>query len=120
MADDHEEPTDMEKSVYRKDDSTRLPTLAPETMAIGPERPREPLEEEDGSDRSRVADATIRGRNGQKPSEPIPENSTLGPLCPHEIEEMDDGIEEFWHDASKQGCEMACEEVEKGTRKRPD
>ena len=83
----------MDKRVNRKDDSMRLPTLAPETMAVGPERPRESQEEESGGVRPRIADAKIRGRNEQVPSEPIPENSTLRPLRPHEIEEMDDGIE---------------------------
>ena len=94
MADDHEEPTDMEKSVYRKDDSTRLPTLSPETITVGPECPRESLEEEGGGERPRIAEAMIRGRNEQKPSGPTPENSTFGPLRPHETEEMDDGPEE--------------------------
>ena len=43
-----EEPAAMNKSVNRKDDSKHLPTLAPGTMAVRPERPREPLEEEGG------------------------------------------------------------------------
>ena len=116
MADDHEEPTDMEKSVYRKDDSMRLPTLAPKTMAVGSKRPRESLEEEGCGERPRIADATIHGRNGQKPSDPIPENSAFGPLRPCETEEMEDDIEESWHDANEEGCEMACEMVEEGTR----
>ena len=93
-ATDHEEPVAMDKSVKRKEDSTRLPTLAPETMAVGPERPRESQEEEGSGVRSRIADATICGRNGQVRSEPIPENSALGPLRPHETKEMDDGTEE--------------------------
>ena len=87
----------MDKGVNRKDDSTRLLTLAPETMTVGPECPRESQEEEG-------ADATIRGRNGQEPSKPIPENSAFGPLRTHETEEKDDGTEE----------------VEGQTRKRPD
>ena len=33
---------------------------------------------------------------------------------------MDDNTEESWHGANEEGCEMACEEVEEGTRKRPD
>ena len=110
----------MDKRVNRKDDSMRLPTLAPETMAVGPERPRESQEEESGGVRPRIADAMIRGGNGQNPSQPIPENSASGPVRPHETEEKDDGIEESWHDASEDGCEMACEKVEEGTRKRPD
>ena len=35
-----EEPLAMDKSVKKKDDSTRFPTLAPETMAVRPERLR--------------------------------------------------------------------------------
>ena len=105
----------MDKSVKKKDDSTGFPTLAPKTMDVGPERPRESLEEEGGGERPRISDATIRRRNGQKPSNPIPEK-----LRPHETEEMEDGIEESWHDASEEGCEVACEEVKEGIRKRPN
>ena len=43
-----EEPLAMDKSAKRKDDSTSLPTLAPEMMAIGSRYPRESLEEEGG------------------------------------------------------------------------
>ena len=82
----------MDKSVKWKDDSTRLPTLTPETMVVGPEHPHESLEEGGGM-RPRITQMMIRERNGEEPSEPIPENSTLRPLRPHEIEEMDDGIE---------------------------
>ena len=85
-------------------------------MAVMPERPCESLEEEGGGVRQRIVDAMIHGRNEQEPSEPIPENSAFGPLHPRETEEMDDGIEESWHDASEEGCEMACEMVEEGTR----
>ena len=35
-------------------------------------------------------------------------------------EEMEDGSEESWHDGSKEGCDMACETVDEGTRERPD
>ena len=119
-ATDREEPVAMDKSVNRKGDSTRLPTLAPETMAVGPERPRESIEEEGGSERARIANAMIRGRNRQKPSEPIPEKSAFRPVRPCETEEKDDNFKESLHDASGDGCEMACEEVEEGTRKRPD
>ena len=52
--------------------------------------------------------------------EPIPENLAVGPLRPHKTEEMDDGVEESWHVANKERCEVSCEEVEEGTRKRPD
>ena len=44
----HEEPVAMDKGTNQKDNSTRLPALAPETMAAGPERPREFQEEEGG------------------------------------------------------------------------
>ena len=40
MATDHEQPGALDKSVNRKEDSTHLPTLAPETMAVRPERLR--------------------------------------------------------------------------------
>ena len=119
-ATDREESVAMDKSVNRKDDCTHLPTIDPETMTVGAECPSESLEEEGGSERPRIADVTIRGRNGQEPSEPIPENTTIGPLRPHKTEQMDDNIEESWHDTSKEGCEMAYEEVEEGARKRPD
>ena len=49
-------------------------------------------------------------------SDPIPKNSAFGPLCPRETVEMDDGIEESWHDASEEGYEMACDMVEEGSR----
>ena len=104
----------MDKGANRKDDFMHLPTLSPEMMAIGPECPRESLEEEGGGERPRIADVTIRGRNGQKPWEPIPENPTIGPVCPCETEEKVDGFEESSHDASEEGWEMACEEVEDG------
>ena len=111
-----EEPVAMDKSVNRKDVSTHLPTLALETMAVGPECPRESLKEEGGGERPRIGEAMTRGRNEQKPSDPIPENSAFGPLRPCETEEMEDDIEESWHDANEEGCEMACEMVEEGTR----
>ena len=41
-----EESLAMDKSEEKKDDSTRFPTLAPETMTVGPERPPESQEEE--------------------------------------------------------------------------
>ena len=48
-----EEPLAMDKSVKKKDDSTRFPTLAPETMVVGSEYPRESLKEEGGGEKSR-------------------------------------------------------------------
>ena len=97
-----------DKDEKQKDVSTRLPTLAPEIMAVGPERPRESLEEEGDGMRRTIAQMSIRGRNRQEPSEPIPENSTVGPVRPRETEEMEDGSEESWHDASEEGRETAC------------
>ena len=69
----------MDKGGKWKDVSTHLPTLAPEIKAVRLERPHESQEEEGCGVRPRIADATIRGRNGQVPSELIPENSALGP-----------------------------------------
>ena len=91
----------MDKSFKRKDDSTRLPTLALETMTVKLERPREFQEEEGGGVRPRITDGTIRRRNKQEPSKLIPENSAFRPLRPHETEELDDCFEESWHDASE-------------------
>ena len=109
----------MDKSVNRKDDSTRLPTLAPETMAVGPERPRESLEEEGGGAKPRIALMSMRGKDEEKPSKPVPVTSVFGPIRSQGTEEKDDGAEESWHDA-REGCEMACETVDEGTRERPD
>ena len=67
----------MDKNVKKKDNSTRFPTLAPEMMAIGPERPLESLEEEGGGVRPRIAQMSIHGRNKQKPSDPILGNSVV-------------------------------------------
>ena len=89
-------------------------------MEVKTERPQESLEEGDGGVRPRIAQLSIRGRNGEEPSKPIPETSVLGPLCPQETEQKDDGAEESWHDANEDGCEMACETVDEGTRGQPD
>ena len=119
IATDHEEPVAMDKSVNRKGDSTRLPTLAPETMAVGPERPRESLEEEGGGVNSRISLMSMRGMDEEKPSKPVPATSVFGPMRSQGSEGTDDGVEESWHDA-REGCEMACETVDEGTRERPD
>ena len=103
MATNHKEPVAMEESISRKVYYTHLPTVAPETMAVGPECPPESLEEEGSDNRSRIVEATIRRRNEQKPLDPIPENSAFGTLRPHETEEMDDDTEESWHDANQDG-----------------
>ena len=116
---DHEESVATDKGVKRTGDSLCLPTLAPETMAVGPECPRESQAEEGGGERPRITGETIRGRSGRKPTDPIPENSAFGPVCPCKTEEMDGGTEESWHDASEEGWETACEEAEdrRGTRR---
>ena len=102
----------MDKSAKRKDDSTSLPTLAPETMAVGPERPRESLEEEGGGAKPRIALVSMRGKDEEKPSKPVLGISVFGPI-------HSQWTEESWHDA-REGCEMACETVDKGIRERPD
>ena len=72
----------MDKIVKKKDNSTHFPTLSPETMAVVPERPREILEEEGGGVKSRNALMSMRGRNKEEPSKPIPKTSVFGPVRP--------------------------------------
>ena len=84
----------MDKSAKRKDDSTSLPTLAPEMMAVGPERPRQSQEEEGGGGRPRSAVMSIRRRDREEPLKPIPETSVFGPERARETEEKYDGAEE--------------------------
>ena len=67
----------MDKSAKRKDDSTSLPTLAPETMAVGSRYPRESLEEEGGDAKPRIALMSRRGKDEEKPFEPVPVTSIL-------------------------------------------
>ena len=50
-----EEPVAMDRSAKGKENSTSLPTLAPETMTVGARYPHESLEEEDGGVKSRIA-----------------------------------------------------------------
>ena len=107
----------MDKSAKRKDDSTSLPALAPETMVVGSRYPRESLEEEGGGAKPRIALMSRRGKDEEKASKPVPVTSVLGPIRSQGTEEKDDGAEESWHDA-REGCEMACEMVEEGTRER--
>ena len=109
----------MDKSMEKKDGSTRFPTLRPETMTVGSENPRESLEE-GGGVKSRIALMSIRGKDVEKPSKPIPETSVFGPVRPQETEEKDEGAEESCHDAREEGCEMDCETVDEGTREQPD
>ena len=84
----------MDKSMRKKNDSTCFPTLVPETMVVGPERPRESLEEEGGGRRPGPSLMLICRWNEQKPLEPIPGTSAIGPLCPQETEEKDDSTED--------------------------
>ena len=93
--------------------------LAPETMAVGSGHPRESLEEEGGGVKSRIALMSMRGLDEEKPSKPAPVTSVFEPMRSQGTEETDDGAEESWHDA-KEGCEMAFEMVDEGTRERPD
>ena len=109
----------MDKSANTEDDSTSLPTLAPEKMEVGSEYPRESLEEEGVDIKSRRALISMRGKDEEKPSKPVPVTSVSGPMRSQGTEEKDDGDEESWHDA-REGCEKAYESVNEGTRERPD
>ena len=84
-------------------------------MAVGSGYPCESLEEEDSGVKSRIALMTMRGKDDEKPSKPVLETSVFGPMCSQGTEEKDEGAEESWHDA-REGCEMACETVDEGTR----
>ena len=76
-------------------------------------------EEEEGiGKRLRIVRATTCERSGEEPSTRNPENSAVGPVRPRETEEMEDDIEESWHDASEDGWETAYEEVEDGAAKK--
>ena len=94
MATLRERTVAIDKSAKRKDDSTSLPALAPETMAVGPERPRESLEEEGGGVNSRISLMSMRGMDEEKPSKPVPATSVFGPIRSQGTEEKDDGDEE--------------------------
>ena len=61
----------------------------------------------------------MHGKDEEKPSKPVPVTSIFGPIRSKGTEEKDDGAEESWHDA-REGCEMACETVDQGSRERPD
>ena len=102
----------MDKGEKWKDVSTRLPTLAPEIMTVGPERPCESQEEEGSGERPRIANATMHERNEQEPLEPIPENLAFRATRPRKTEEMEDGSEESRHNANEEGWETTCEEVQ--------
>ena len=62
--------------------------------------------------KSRIALMSLRRKDKENPSKPIPETSIFGPM-------RSQGTEESWHDA-KEGCKMACEKVDEETRERPD
>ena len=73
------EPVAMDKSVKKSDDSMRFPTLTPETMVVGPERPREPLEEEDGGVKTSVTRTREASQSETTDSEVrIPDRSQIG------------------------------------------
>ena len=76
--------------------------------------PSKTEEEEGGDDKPRNVRATMCRQSGEEPSTRNPKNLAVGPVCPRESEEMEDGNEESMHDASEDGWEMACEEVEDG------
>ena len=84
----------MDKGEKRKDVSTRVPTLAPAIMVVGPECPRQSQEEEDGGERPRIVRAPTCGRSGEQPSTQNLENSAVGSVRPCETEEMEDSNEE--------------------------
>ena len=84
----------MDKSANKEDDSTSLPMLAPETMAVGSGYPRESLEEEGGGVKSRKALISMRGKDKGTPSKPVPVTSVSGPMRSQETEEKDDNNEE--------------------------
>ena len=109
----------MDKTAKRKDNSMTLPTLALETMAVRFGRPRESLEEEGSGAKPRIAPMSMRGMDEERPSKPVPVTSIFRLVRSQGTEETDDGAEEFWHDA-REGCEMAYEMVDEGTREQPD
>ena len=76
--------------------------------------PSKTEEEEGGGKTPRIVREILCRRSGEEPSTRNPENSAVGPVRPRETEEMEDGNEESWHDASEDGWEMAYEEVEDG------
>ena len=80
--------------------------------------PSKTEEEEAGEERPRIVRVTTCGQSGEEPSTRNPENSAVGPVRPRETEEMEDDIEESWHDASEDGWETAYEEVEDGAAKK--
>ena len=81
----------MDKGEKRKDVATRLPTLAPEIMAVGHECPHESLEEEGGGERPRIARATTCGRSG--PYIPNLKQMAVGPERPRESQKEEGGDE---------------------------
>ena len=80
--------------------------------------PSKTEEEEGGGKRPRIVREILCRRSGEEPSTRNPENSAVGPVRPRETEEMEDDIEESWHDASEDGWETAYEEVEDGAAKK--
>ena len=76
--------------------------------------PSKTEEEEGNGKRPRIVRATTCGRSGEEPSTRNPENSAVGLVRTRETEEMEDGSEESWHDASEDRWKTTCEEVEDG------
>ena len=76
--------------------------------------PSKTEEEEGGGERPRIVRATTCGRSGEEPSTRNSENLAVGPVRPHETEEMEESNEESWHDTSEDAWETSCEEVEGG------
>ena len=76
--------------------------------------PSKTEEEEGGGERPRSIRETTCGRSGEEPSTRNSENLAVGPVRPHETEEMEESNEESWHDTSEDAWETSCEEVEDG------
>ena len=66
-----------------------------------------------GKRRHEIETRMTRVDCGQEdPSTPVPETSTVVPMCQRETEEMGGGSEEAWHEGIKNGGkEMSCEEA---------
>ena len=76
--------------------------------------PSKTEEEEGGGKRPRIVREILCRRSGEEPSTRNPENSAVGPVRPRETEEMEDGNEESWHDASEEGWEATCRRAKDG------
>ena len=81
-------------------------------MRDGSKAVKSAVEEVDHLNGDRVAKMTNR-REG-RPSKLKLRITRVRMASPRETEEMEDGIEESWHDASEDGWETVCEEVVDG------